>query len=190
MCKIPLCRCVSKLFAMPWAAGIVLLAGVGTLATAFIAQYFFKVQPCELCWWQRAPYAVVIVLGVLALVMQQNKKRAHLLLGVSSAVFLISVGLALYHVGVEQHWWADSAGCAVKPLGVKDIADISLNDLRNQLLATAGVPCDEITWTFLGLSMATWNVFFSFAMFVFAAMAAAGCVSEGKPCGCCCAKKE
>ncbi len=175
---------------MPLAAGIVLLAGVGSLVAAFTAQYVFDVQPCELCWWQRAPYAMAIVLGALALMSQADSRRARMFLGVASAVFFVGMGLAIYHTGVEQHWWADGVGCAIKPLNSKNIGDVSLNDLRNQLLATAGVPCDQITWKFLGLSMANWNIALSLGLAVFAAMAACGCVVGGGSCRCCCSKSD
>jgi disulfide bond formation protein DsbB len=174
---------------MPLAAGIVLLAGLGALVSAFTAQYAFDVQPCELCWWQRGPYALAIVLGALALMSQANNARARMFLGLASAVFLVGMGLAIYHTGVEQHWWENGVGCAIKPLSSKNIADVSINDLRNQLLATVGVPCDEITWSFLGLSMANWNILMSLGLAVFAALAACGCVGVGKPCRCCCSKK-
>jgi disulfide bond formation protein DsbB len=189
MKEIPFCRCVSKFFAMPLAAWVILLVGAGALIMALMAQYVFDVQACELCWWQRGPYALAIVFGAMALLSCSHERRARLFLWLAALTFLVSMGLGIYHTGVEQHWWEDAVACAITPLDSNNIADMSLNDMRDRLLATVGVPCDEITWSFLGLSMANWNVFFSFGMLVFAALAASGCVREGKPCGCCCSCK-
>lgn len=178
------CRCLSKLFAMPLAAWVVLLSGVGALATAFIAQYGFDVLPCKLCWYQRAPYALAVVMGGLALAKQPYGARSRLFLAIAAAGFFVSTGMAVYHTGVEQHWWEDIVACAVQPLNSPDPAT-----LREQLLAAPNIPCDEITWTFLGLSMANWNIFSSLGLFLFTALAASGCCSgEGKPCRCCSCK--
>jgi disulfide bond formation protein DsbB len=175
---------------MPWAAALVLLAGVGALAAATIAQYGFGVQPCELCYWQRTPYGLAIVLGGLALVLRPYDARARVMLGVAALGFLAGMGIAIYHTGVEQHWWTSAAGCAVKTLGKSNLGDMSINDIRNQLLATVSVPCDEITWSFLGLSMANWNIMASLALALFAAIASFGCVTGEGTCCCCCSKTE
>ncbi len=44
-----------------------LAASAGSLLAAFFFQYVVGLQPCILCIWQRWPYAVVIVLTILAL---------------------------------------------------------------------------------------------------------------------------
>jgi len=190
MCKIPLCRCLSRLLAMPLAAWVVLLAGAAALGTALIAQYFFDVEPCDLCIWQRCPYVGAVILGLAALLWKPYDARSRALLGVAAVVFFLGFGLAIYQTGVEQGWWEST--CAIKPLGSKNIADVSLNDVRNQLLATVnGASCDEITWSFLGVSMSIWNIFAFLVLALFAGMAAMGCGEvEGEPCRFCCLEKK
>jgi len=175
-----------KMFVMPCAAWIVLAVGVGALAAAFSAQYFFDVKACNLCLWQRVPYGLAILWGALALASQPNLMRSRLFLKLAALTFLAGFGLAIFHTGVEQHWWADAVSCAIKPLNSANLADMSLTDARNQLLATVGVPCDQITWSFLGLSMANWNILASLALTVFAALAAFGCCTNGGDSHCCC----
>lgn len=180
------------MFAMPYAAWIILAVGVGSLGSAYCAQYIFDVKACDLCLWQRLPYGLAILWGALALASQPNEARARVFIGLASVTFLAGFGLAIFHTGVEQHWWADAVSCAVKPLKESDIANLSLNDMRDQLLATAGIPCDEITWSFLGLSMANWNILASLVMALYAGLAASGCCSSGEggtTCRFCCSCK-
>lgn len=171
-----------KLFAMPWAALALIAAGLGSLSGAFILQTFFGVEPCVLCLFQRIPYAVVVVLGAVALLFRQNDKVARALLGLCALAFFINVGIAIFHSGVELQWWAGTDGCEVN-------ADI-LRDpeaARLALLKTAVAQCDEVNFTFLGFSLANWNILICLALGLFAMLAAMGpCVNWAKPsCGCC-----
>ena len=62
---------------------------------------------------------------------------------------LAGAGIALFHVGVEQHWWKGLATCT----GDLNTAQ-SLSDLENQLMATPITPCDRPAWTMFRVSMA------------------------------------
>ncbi len=80
--------------------------------------------------------------------------------------FLVGAGLAAFHVGVEQHWWAGTAECGANfgPAG-------SVEELRRRLLAQAVVRCDEVAWSLFGISMAGYNFLLSLALAVFAVRA-------------------
>src|SRR4051812_42160702 len=47
------------------ATALVTAGAIGALAVAFIAQYGFRLEPCTVCYWQRAPYAMTGLLGLL-----------------------------------------------------------------------------------------------------------------------------
>lgn len=133
----------------------VLLASVGVLTTAFGFQYLGGLRPCPLCIAQRWPYAAAIVLSGFALsVVRHDRRAAALLLGACGILFLAGAGIALHHAGVEQHWWQGSAECTAPAGG----GALTLQQMTARLLATPVVRCDEIPWSFLGLSMAAWNV--------------------------------
>ena len=68
-------------------------------------------------------------------------------------------GIAVFHVGVEQHWWGGLEGCsgAVTP---EQIRDELLRGIRGETLGR----CDEIPWTLFGLSMAAYNAALSFGL--------------------------
>jgi disulfide bond formation protein DsbB len=80
------------------------LGGLIALGVAYWAQYFDGLMPCELCLWERWPYRLVIVLGILAFL--SRPATARVILGLGVCVLLVGVGVAGLHVGVELHWWA------------------------------------------------------------------------------------
>ena len=131
---------------------LVLLISLGALGSAFTAQYVFGLEPCILCIYQRIPFAIAGALALLG-IMRPNMARPIMMILV--LVFVFEAGLAFYHVGVEQHWWASATGCVG--------GEISSNpaDMLKNIQKAKIKPCDEVDWTFIGISMATWNVLFS-----------------------------
>lgn len=163
----PIKTCFEKFLTMPRAATLIFAACFAALTFVFIMQYGFDVQPCILCLWQRVPFALAAALSLVAFLWKPYGQQTQILLGVCAAVFVIGACLALFHTGVELHWWLGTNGCAIQPLNAT-----SVEDLRTQLMHTVVARCDEISWTFLGLSMANWNVAFSLALAVFSGISA------------------
>lgn len=155
------------IFTMPYAALVLLAAAIGALGTALISQFAFGHDPCVLCLWQRVPYGVVIFLAGLALLIRPYSVMNKALLALCATAFLVNTGLAIFHTGVEQHWWLGTSGCTIQPLHGSPI-----QSLREKLLSTGVAHCDQITWTFLGFSMANWNIPTSLGLAIFAALAA------------------
>lgn len=129
---------------------LILLAAGGSAALllgAFAFQHLGGMAPCKLCLWQRWPHAVAVAIGALALWLPG---RALPLLGTLAA--LVTAGLALFHTGVERHWWEGPATCTSG-----GIANLTPQQLMDQIMAAPLVRCDEVPWEMLGLSMASWN---------------------------------
>ena len=162
-----ICDLIEKLSAMPRAALLIAAASLGSLGFAFTMQFVFGVEPCILCLWQRVPYGVAAGLALIAFFWKPYSKQTTALLALCTAAFLIGAGLATFHTGVEQHWWLGTAGCSITPLNAT-----SPESLRLQLLHTVVAHCDEISWTFLGLSMANWNLPLSLGLAGFSGFAA------------------
>jgi disulfide bond formation protein DsbB len=146
------------------AAACLLLALISAaiLLGALALQYLGGLPPCRLCIWQRWPYVILIVAGLVG---WRVYSRAALWL--AALVLLVGAGLAGYHIGIEQGWWALPAGC-VAGQGAESVADLK------RMLAEAPPACDQVGFTLLGLSLAGWNLVASLALAAFALAAALG----------------
>lgn len=147
---------------LPRAAFMLLLvASVVILGAALAFQLIGGLRPCELCLWQRYPYAVAIGLsGVGFGLARAGAPRDWLaiLLLVLALTFAIGAGIAAFHVGVEQKWWTGTTAC----VGAGGAG--SLDALREQVLAAPVARCDEPAWSLFGISMAGYNGFLSVAL--------------------------
>ncbi|MBI1777382.1 MAG: disulfide bond formation protein B [Proteobacteria bacterium] len=163
---------LSELDALPPRAvpSLVLAASALVLGTALASQYVGGLQPCVLCLYQRYPYWIAIALSVLALAamrMPGGRRASAALVGLAGVGFLAGAAIALFHVGVEQHWWAGTAEC-----GTTLPAAASAAQLKAQLLAQPVVRCDEVAWSLFGVSMAGFNVLVSLGLTAFAGLGA------------------
>jgi disulfide bond formation protein DsbB len=139
----------------------VLAASIAILLAAFAFQYLGGLHPCVLCLYQRYPYGVTIAAaaGALAFAATGRSSPARGLMGLCGVAFLVGAATAAFHVGVEQHWWAGTSECG----GLAGEAT-SIDALKRQLLGQPVVRCDAVAWSFLGISMAGWNVLLSMAL--------------------------
>lgn len=143
---------------------LILAVSAGALVLALLGQHAFGLQPCVLCLYQRLPYIATAMIASIALVAGVRTGRWTLWPVLACAGMFAACGLlALYHVGVEAHWWAAVTGCG----GTPDVAG-DVFDLRAALTATPR-PCDRVDFRLFGLSLAGWNTLASAAL-------AAGCV--------------
>jgi len=134
----------------------VILVGVAALAAASFAQYVGGLAPCPLCLWQRYPYGVAIVLGVIALLLTDRPVAGRAVLALAGLAILTSAGIAVFHVGVERHWWAGLASCS----GAIDLTQPA-DQLAKQLMEAPVVRCDQVAWSLFGLSIASYNVLYA-----------------------------
>ena len=66
------------------------------------------------------------------------------------AIFIVSIGFAVYHVGVQWKFWPGPSSCTGPGVA------IDFNQLDN-LSAVEVVPCDAIDFSLFGLTMAGYN---------------------------------
>lgn len=143
---------VLKLLSCPIAV-LSTLMGVSAFAliAAFASEAFLGLEPCQLCIYQRWPFAVVIAIGIIGMAL----KTPGVAVGLSGIAMLVNSGIAFYHTGIEQKWWISAVeGCTVPNFG-----DTPQSILDN-ILSAPTARCDEIPWQdpILGLSMANYNV--------------------------------
>jgi len=149
----------------PARAALLLLVGAAApLLVAVGSQHLGGLAPCELCIWQRWAYGGVITAALLALLAARAPKAAALLLALGGVAALAGGGIAIFHVGVEQHWWQGLTGCSGSALS----GDMTAEEFEAAILAAPAVRCDEIAWSFAGISMAGYNVLYAAALAIFA----------------------
>jgi len=124
------------------------------VVAAFGFRYVGGLAPCEMCIWQRWPHVAAVVLGAACLA---TGHRALVWLG--ALAMIIGAGLGLFHAGVEQGWWEGVTACA----GGAGLA-MDADALFDQIMNAPMVRCDQIAWSFAGLSMAAWNGLLSAAL--------------------------
>ena len=110
--------------------------------------------PCKLCVYQRWPHGIGVAIGVVALLIPLAVLP---LLGALAA--LVTAGIGVYHTGVERDWWEGPTTCTSG-----DISGISPDQLLNRILDAPLIRCDEVSWQFLSLSMASWNALVSLVL--------------------------
>lgn len=147
---------------------LTILGGVSAFALIFalIAQYGFNLQPCILCLYQRIPYAVVIALAILGIAATKamGPKFGAFNIALCGIAFLVNSGIAFYNVGVEQGWYA--SGCSTP-----DFSSMTPDEIMASIRSAPTVPCDQIAWSLLGISMAGYNVILCLGLGVYAFIA-------------------
>lgn len=146
---------IDRPYAIP--LGLFLMSAL-ILGGAYSFQYFGGLQPCTLCLYQRWPWWIAGGLAVLALFLVGERRISRALSALGALAVLAGFGIALYHVGVEQHWWTGPTACS----GTAG-APQTLEALRAQILSAPVVRCDDIPWSLFGISMAGYNMLISLA---------------------------
>lgn len=138
---------------------LMITLAAGGSAALLAGAYMFQLlgyPPCAMCLWQRWPHIAAIVIGILAV-----KLPGRALPACGAIAAATTGGIGIFHTGVERDWWDGPASCS----GGGTLDGLSGADL----LAVAGpqvVMCDQVSWAFLTLSMASWNALASFALMI------------------------
>lgn len=130
------------------------------LAGAYTSQYGFGFQPCNLCIYQRIPYAVLIGIAVIAVLLRKKEMLLLILLVLCDVALIAEAGIAFFHVGVEQKWWEGLDTC-----GGGEVA-LTMEQLRAQIANAPLARCDDPSFVFLGFTMAAWNVAYALLLWM------------------------
>lgn len=158
----------------PLAAASLAIAGIGAISIlgAWFFQYVIGLQPCPLCLEQRIAYYFATPLAVLVFLGARygaSRRVLFIAFAAMALAMLWNAGLGAYHAGVEWKFWPGPQDCGAGQLGDLN----STGNLLQTLETVRVVRCDEIPWSFLGLSLAGYNVLISLAMVAFAIFGAA-----------------
>jgi disulfide bond formation protein DsbB len=134
---------------------IALLLPLALLGGALGSQYIGGLHPCEMCYWQRWPHAFAIVAAALAFTATAESSRSRTLTLLAALAITISGIIGVYHAGVEAKIFEGFTTCT------KLVTGGSTADMLKQITHAPLVRCDQVQWTFLGISMAGWNAILS-----------------------------
>ena len=131
----------------------ILAFSILSLSIAYFIQYVLGHKPCNLCIIERIPYIAAIILISLVFILNKYQKIISSLILI---FFIFGAVVSFYHFGIEQGFFSESLVC---DLG--DNQPLNKEDLLNQLKKTEIVSCKDVTFRFLGLSLATINTVIS-----------------------------
>ena len=132
---------------------IIFFISLISLISAFFVEYVLGHQPCNLCLIQRIPYGLSLILLILNYFQKKNEKFIILLLTI---IFSFSFLISLYHFGIEQGFFDESAVCTMK--NMSNI--INKEELLKQLQVKT-VSCKDVTFRIFGFSLTTFNIMIS-----------------------------
>ncbi len=157
-----------------WWTAFAGLAALAMLAAAHGFERFGALAPCALCLKQRevfwAALAVAVPATLWTLFSRATRGTPRVGAFMLFVVFATSAITAGFHAGGELGWWRLPASC----MAGGPLAD--LDAMRALAAGTAAPPampsCGDVAWSWLGLSMAGWNVWISAVLAVFSVLAA------------------
>jgi disulfide bond formation protein DsbB len=121
------------------------------LGGALLSEYVGKLYPCEMCWWQRYPHGIAILLALAALLSPVTAPRTRVLVWLAAIAIAVSGAIGVYHAGVEYGFWEGLTTCTASAATLEDIMKVPL------------IRCDQVQWSLLGISLAGFNAIFSLA---------------------------
>ncbi len=132
------------------ARALALAVPVALLGGALFSQYVGGLNPCEMCYWQRWPHGVAIIMAAGAFYYSAGSRPARTLTALAAFAIAVSGAIGVFHAGVEIGWWEGLTRCAAG--GAMNLDD---------LLSAPLVRCDQVQWSLAGISMAGWNAIIS-----------------------------
>ncbi len=134
---------------------LALLLPLRLLGGALGSQYIGGLHPCEMCYWQRWPHGAAIALAALSFTAPAASQRSRMLTLLAALAIAVSGAIGVYHAGVELGIFEGITTCTALPAGG------STDELLRQITQAPIIRCDQVQFSFLGISMAGWNAILS-----------------------------
>ena len=131
----------------------ILVFSILSLSIAYFIQYVIGHKPCNLCIIERTPYIAAIILISVIFIINKYEK---IILSIILIFFIFGTVVSFYHFGIEQGFFNESLICELS-----NNNPLNKEELLNQLKKAEIVSCKDVTFRFLGLSLATINTIIS-----------------------------
>ena len=132
---------------------LILVISFVAIISAYFIEYALGHQPCNLCLIERIPYGLSIFLITINFIFIKYEKFIILLL---TLIFIFSFFLSIYHFGIEQGFFEESAVC-----GIKNGSNIITKEELLKLLSEKTISCKDVTFRIFGLSLTSINIVIS-----------------------------
>jgi len=142
-----------------WAV-IIFILSIFAISSALIAEYIYHILPCQMCLNQRYPYYFIISIYIIFYFFNKTSNIWFYVL--AEIAMLYGLFYSVWHVGIEQNLLIGPSSC----LGKLEEVD-TVGDLKEQILNQEIINCNEISWSFFGLSAATLNSFLFLLLLLF-----------------------
>ena len=129
---------------------IILFISLISIISAYYIEYVLGHKPCNLCLIERIPYGLSIFLVTLNFILKKDVKFFILLLIV---IFIFSFIVSVYHFGIEQGFFQESALC-----GLTNTSEILSKEELLKHLSKDTISCKDVTFRVFGLSLTTINI--------------------------------
>ena len=131
----------------------ILAFSIFSLSIAYFIQYVLGHKPCNLCIIERIPYIAAIILISLIFILNRYQKIISSLILI---FFIFGALVSFYHFGIEQGFFSESLICELS-----NNKPINKEELLSQLKMAEIISCKDVTFRFLGFSLATINTIIS-----------------------------
>ena len=132
---------------------IIFALSLFALISAYFIEYILGHKPCNLCLIERIPYIFALILISFIFIFKKNRKFLIVLLILN---FIFSLTISVYHYGIEQGFFQESAVCNIKNFA----ESVTKEDLLRQL-NEKNISCKDVTFKIFGLSLTSINIVIS-----------------------------
>ncbi len=136
---------------------LTVLFSIFAILSAFFMQYVLGHAPCKLCTYQRIPYYIIILVGLITLFFPKIiKLTSFLLIFLLLAEFLVSN----YHT-LSTYEVISYSGCQSAEI------PSDVNQLKEALMSDALIiNCSNANLKYFGIPLSIYNSFFSFMFLI------------------------
>ena len=141
--------------ALAKAKALALIVPLALLAGAYGFQYVWaNLWPCEMCWWQRYAHFAALPSAVAALLAGARLNGGRIFVWLAALAIFVSGAIGVWHAGIELKLLPGFTQCTASLSG-------SAADMLKDVFSRPLVRCDDVQWSWLGISMAGWNAIVS-----------------------------
>ena len=132
----------------------IILLCVTSIFYAFFVEFFLGYKPCILCKYQRVPYILGLIVALFGFFKSSNTRIIIYIF----LIFLLSMTLSGYHIGIEQELYQSIFNCTDNNLGLLEKGKLL------ESLKLINPDCRNVNFAVFGVSLATINFILSFVI--------------------------